>query len=306
MTVAYEEPAETETVLQETTCLVAVHVHQWGASKTDRKASKQVTDDAGATEDSARVIKTLLPKRTLDEIGALRTVIMTNWRRYSSPWGDEGHRIMSTADDHFEAFLSDHAKAVRAFEAKVLEVAGDEAHWQSVINHAKVRMAGLWKEGEFPSREQFINMFYVDLNWGVTAPDWRARLSDAHASRIAKDVEAQMTNSIEKATADAWKRLYDVVEKMAERLAAYPGRGKGRKGTFYDTLVTNVTDLCGVMNGLNITGDPELARLTAAVCSSLTQHDADTLKDDDVLRAKVQTDAANLVAAMKQAYGGVQ
>ena len=86
---------------------------------------------------------------------------------------------------------------------------------------------------------------------------------------------------------------------MAERLSAYKVTDDGVEHPFRDSVVTNLVKLVDVMPKLNVTGDPELERLTAEVRASLLVDPKDLRKSDTV-----RADTAKAAAAIAQHMAG--
>ena len=92
---------------------------------------------------------------------------------------------------------------------------------------------------------------------------------------------------------------------MAERLSAYKATEEGVEHPFRDSIVTNLVKLVDVMPRLNITGDPELERLTAQVRSSLLI-DPVELRTSESVRRETAKAAAKIAEQMAGYMAGYQ
>jgi len=98
---------------------------------------------------------------------------------------------------------------------------------------------------------------------------------------------------------EAWKRLHDRVQHMAEQLA-------DPAAVFRDTLVENTREICAVMSRLNFTDDPNLEAMRLEVEQSLTKHHPDALRNDPDLRRNKAAEANDIMKRMGAFMGGTQ
>src|SRR5690242_11064298 len=86
--------------LHDTSMLAYVNVRIWSARKLDRKATKRLTDEAGANAEAARVNKYLLVNadtqlKEIQRLGRRARDVLVN---RSLPWDDGGYRLVSNLD----------------------------------------------------------------------------------------------------------------------------------------------------------------------------------------------------------------
>ena len=77
-------------------------------------------------------------------------------------------------------------------------------------------------------------------------------MSAEEQSRVAREIDANVRESLKRGTEDLWKRMREVVSHMVDRLNEPESR-------FHATLVTNVFDLVELLPRLNVNGDVELS-----------------------------------------------
>jgi hypothetical protein len=131
------------------------------------------------------------------------------------------------------------------------------------------------------------------------AGDFRVSLGEEETKRIQRQITATVEASLTVATRELWQRLYEAVSHMAERLGAYKVSDEGVEHPFRDTVVTNLVRLVQVLPKLNVTGDPELERLTEEVRRSLLV-DPKELRKSEVSR----NETARAAAAIAQQMAG--
>jgi hypothetical protein len=267
--------------------LAAVHISIWTATKHDRKVSREVADRNGAREQAGRYNKQLLMGAgKLDELRTLAGQIRQHFYKITLPWSDEGFRLLPS---HFYFDLS--AK-MREFETQFLS-GTDEflAVYPDYIRDARAELGGLFREEDYPSAEKLREKFSVKLEV-LPVPcgdDFRVQMSAEEQARVAREIDANVRQSLTKGTEDLWKRLREVVKHMVDRLNEPESR-------FHATLVTNIFDLVSLLPQLNVNQDPDLERFAAQIRDRLCNYTAQDLKKHDLLRVTTAAEAAGIVA----------
>ena len=75
---------------------------------------------------------------------------------------------------------------------------------------------------------------------------------------------------------EPYERLYSHISRIVMRLS-------DKKAVFRDTLITGLADLCAILPGLNLTGDPQLDDLRKRAEKMIANLDPQDLRD--VLRS---------------------
>ena len=129
------------------------------------------------------------------------------------------------------------------------------------------------------------------------ANDFRVTLGDEEKDRIKRQIAASVEASLTVASRELGQRMYEAVSHMAERLSAYKATDRGIEHPFRDSIVTNLVKLVDVMPRLNVTGDPELERLTSEVRAFLLVDPAELRKSESV-RTDTAMKAARIATQM--------
>jgi hypothetical protein len=150
---------------------------------------------------------------------------------------------------------------------------------------------GLFREEDYPAAEKLRKKFGVKLEVLPipTGNDFRVQMSAEEQARVAREIDANVRESLTRGTEDLWKRLREVVSHMVDRL-------NEPESHFHATLVTNVFDLVELLPRLNVNGDPDLNRFAEQIKQRLCGLTAQDLKKRDLLRMATATDAAEIVA----------
>jgi hypothetical protein len=258
-------------MITEKAMLAAVHISVWTAVKHDRKVSREVANQHGAHQGAGRYNKQLLHgAQKLEELRTLAGKIRQYFYKVTLPWSDEGFRLLPAN------FYFDLMARMREFEASFHEAVD-----------AFLRVYPEYIEQVLGTK------FGVKLEVLPipTGADFRVEMSAEEQARVAREIDANVRESLMRGTEDLWTRLREVVAHMVERLNEPESR-------FHGSLVTNVLDLVDLLPRLNVNSDADLNRFVEQIRQRLCNHSAQELKKHDLLRVTTAADAANIVAEM--------
>ena len=274
-------------MITEKAMLAAVHISVWTAVKHDRKVSREVADQHGAHQGAGRYNKQLLHgAQRLEELRTLAGQIRQYFYKVTLPWSDEGFRLLPAN------FYFDLMARMREFEASFDQAVDSFLRvYPEYIEQVRPELNGLFREEDYPSPEKLRTKFGVKLEV-LPIPmgaDFRVEMSAEEQARVAREIDANVRESLMRGTEDLWKRLREVVAHMVERLNEPESRIHG-------SLVTNVLDLVDLLPRLNVNGDADINRFAEQIRQRLCNHSAGELKKHDLLRVTTAADAANIVA----------
>jgi hypothetical protein len=280
--------------------LVRLTIKQFSARKLDRRVTREVNDQHGAVADAGRYNKRLLAKEALAEIAGIANAARAAHYEHTSPWLDDGARVLSAIG--FPTYSSKLLAMRLHFEAAVPRF---EAAYPSLRDGAAADLGDLFDPADYPDPQDIGKRF--EFRTAVypfpEGADFRVSLADGQAADIRAEIASAAEATIQVAMRDAWQRAYDVAAKMKERLTAYTPGGDGIKasGTFHDTLVSNVTELCDILPGLNLAQDPALDAIARRLREELGGFSAETLRANAGVRADTAA-AADAILAHVQDY----
>ena len=276
-------------MITERAMLAAVHISIWTAIKHDRKVSREVAEQHGAYAGAGRYNKQLL--READRLESLRSLsgqIRQYFYKITLPWSDEGYRLLPA---HFYFELTTKMREFeQAFAQQVEEFL---TVYPSYIEQVRPELNGLFREEDYPSTEKLRNKFGVKLEV-LPIPsgnDFRVTLSEEEQARVAREIDENVRQSLQKGTEDLWTRLKGVVAHMVERLNEPESR-------FHPSLMTNICDLVELLPRLNVNQDEELNRFAEEIRDRLCGFTARDLKKNEILRAATANDAAEILTKM--------
>jgi hypothetical protein len=123
-------------------------------------------------------------------------------------------------------------------------------------------------------------------------------LPPALVDDIKRDIIANNEKALGNANATGWQRVLEAVEKMQLRLDEY---ARGEITKFYSSWIDNVTEVAALIPSINVTNDADLNRIRQRLVA-LTAYSVDDLKADTDMCSELATEAAKVLASIKQVY----
>lgn len=262
-------------------CVLAnFSVSRWGGHRFDRSATAEVHASKGADADSGNYNKRLLPKGSSTKIDSAVNAARDHHKRVTLPWLDGGVRILPAPSyTDYSTVMGDYR---RDFEK---EVNAFFKAYPDLQKEAKKKLKGLFNEADYPTITELRKFYRWDLLIQPFPSENDFRIDVPDLVELRQDLTERMEVVYKDAMKDVGERVRDVVGHMADRLKAY--KGKGRAGSFRDSLVGNVSELVGILPSLNLEDDPKLDRIIQTMKKDLCKHDAEDLRESSDLRRKV-------------------
>lgn len=284
----------TDTInLEERALLVTLTMGQWSASKADREVSKEVTDLKGARSDSGTFRKQLISRTALKKISQVCTAARTSHNTLTLPWNDDGSRIITTETyQHYSKVMRDYRVAMQNAVDEFLE------GYDDLVKQAKKDLGKLFKQEDYPDKSVIASKFYFDVEPKhiPVSKDFRAKVSNAEAKAIAKDIEQRTQARLNEAMKDIWQRIAKVTERMYTKLDEYTPRVglRDSEGVFRDSLVENIKELAELLPSLNVTGDPAVTKFQKDLLDNLCKYEPKELREDAKARAQTSKKAKEI------------
>lgn len=264
--------------------LAQVSISQWTGRRYDKTVSQEV-EKAHAARDAGRFNKMLVDKALLDPIAKLAGEIRQYHYDKTLPWSNDGARLLpSKLFMDYSTWLRNHRDKFNTLVRDLVSKYPDE------VQAARQRLGTMYNPEDYPAPSEIGRKFAIEVEF-VPVPDardFRVEVTNEVAEEIresiTKAVEARQTQAIK----DCYRRAYDVVSKIHERLS-------DPKAIFKDSLIENARDLADVLPSLNILDDPRLTVLQADI-ERLTKHAPRTLRNASWTRAEVAGIAGEILA----------
>lgn len=279
--------------LEERALLVKLSISQWSARKTDNEVSREVMVSKNANNDRGTFRKVLISREALKKIQKVTSAARASHNTLTLPWNDDGSRIITTEGyQHYSKVMRDYRTAMQNAVDEFLE------GYDELVTQAKTDLGKLFNKEDYPGVEDVKRKFAFDVE-PTSIPvsrDFRAKVSNAEAKAIAKDIEARTKARLDNAVKDVWQRVQELTERMFTKLNDYQPRVglHGAEGTFRDSLVENIRDLAKIMPSLNINNDPEMTKIHNELVAHLCTLDAEDLRQDDKARRQTAKKAKSI------------
>lgn len=280
--------------------LVEVEVRSWAASSTDKDATTEVINNHKATKDSGKFKKNLMAgaDAELREVGkraqAIRVFVYSN----TLPWSGntegakKGPRLLP-ATKSIE-FLKELNEVKREYDATVAVLASvfDQRKTQAMAN-----LNTLAKAEDYPDAADIAGLFGVSVNLlpvPSQADFGRINVPAALATALGERHAAAASVHVEVAMGELKERVLKCIQSMATQLGK---AGAGEKTRLYDSLVTNLQSMTGLMRSMNVTGNPEINALADRIETELTAQPVEVFRNDKTKAAEVAGRANDIALA---------
>jgi hypothetical protein len=285
----------TTNALSERAMLASLNIRRWSPALTDKKITHEVATSHAVSEKRAgkyrkNAIDVKAP--SFQAVVSAASELRNQHYFYTLPWSQDGARILPSAV--FEKYSDEMRKLRLTFDKSVQGFVDDYPRLMLV---AKRELNGMYNQADYPTN--IAAKFGVDIAFMPMpdSQDFRASLSESAVSEIKKGIEAELQKTTQLAMHEPYERLYTHISRMVERLS-------DKKAIFRDTLVTGLADLCAILPGLNLMGDPQLDDLRKRAESLIANVDPQDLRDVPAVRRDVARKAAEIQSIMAPLMGG--
>lgn len=271
-------------MIQERAMLARLSISQWTGRAFDSKVSTEVERAHGA-HDAGRFNKALVSKSLLDPISKLAGEVRKHHYSISLPWSDSGERLLPAK------LFMEYTAQMRSYRSKMDALVSDlVAAYPAEVQSARVRLGTMYDPGDYPDPNDIKQAFGLTFEFTPVpnAKDFRVDVSDEAADEIRSSIKQAVCIRQAEAVRACFDRIRDVVSKIHERLS-------DERAVFKDSLITNAIDLCRVLDGLNITDDPQITELGIEIKQKLLMNPS-ALRTRPDIRAQVARDAATILA----------
>ncbi len=278
--------------LSSSALIVNMSLSVWTGRKLDKRVSEEV-DQAKSTKTRAgNYHKNLLAgSGKLEQITKIANACRAWMYATTQPWGDNGDRLLPvSALLEFKSRLADYEQQ---FGTAVNDFLND---YDTLVAAAAFQLGDLFNREDYPTRESITAKFA--FRYSLTplpqAGDFRVDVGNDGLRELQEQYEQVMHDRVTGAMREAWDRLYEVLERMSDRLSDdTDDNGDVKRKIFRDSLIDNAVEICGLLKTFNITGDLRMDEMRRQLEDALKNVDAQSLRDSDHLRqqTKAKVDA---------------
>lgn len=260
--------------------IVGLSVSQYTAKKFDKKVSKEVAASHNATEKAGRYNKNLFPFEapSYEAIGTIAGEARRIHNYETLPWNDKGERIL-LATNHMN--YSEKIRVLKAKFESTVPLFIDE--YPTLKEWSKQQLNSMYREEDFPTLEKLKKKFSFSTTI-MPLPDeadFRVKLQLEELHDVMETCRREVKSRAAEAMREPFRRLYEVVSTMAEKL-------NDPDATFHKTLVTNVSGITDhVLRALNLDDNEDLKEIGAKIQAGLCGFSPDMLRDNQNVREVV-------------------
>jgi hypothetical protein len=271
--------------------IVEMNLSVWTANKIDRRATENVTCDAGANRNAAKVHKNLMAGTNLRKDIADFAAGCRTWHlRKTLPWADQGARLLPTS--LFLDYKTEANARRDKFNAMVDEFI---TNYPTLVYNAQAELGTLFNVNDYPSVEEVRSKFGLRLVFSPVpeAGDFRLDVPTSELNALKNQYEDSFKDRIADAMREPWDRLHKLLTGMSEKLVEPEGEGKK---LFHESFVTNAEALCELLTHLNITQDPTLEAARVQLVQAMTGADIIDVRESPAVRADIKSRVDNILS----------
>jgi hypothetical protein len=273
--------------------LVLFSASQWTARKFDKKVTAEIADIHKTDSTAGRYNKVLIAQNALKAIQQIVGEARSYHYAQTLPWRDDEYRMLPAAA--YPAYIERMRQFKSRFESAVAEFI---SAYPQLVEEAMIRLNGMFNQADYPHPSEIAHKYSMSVSIMPlpTSDDFRVSLQSDEIAQIKQAIEESHQQAEQRAMADLWTRLHEVVAHMADTLSK-------EDKVFRNSLVGNVSELCGLLPTLNVMGDANLEAMRQAVESKLCGYDPETLRTDKDERKQAADDAQKILDAMASYIG---
>lgn len=268
--------------------LVELNISIWTARKLDKKVSNDVDISNSTMTKAGNYHKNLLAgDDSLAAIGKLASLIRHYHVAITSPWSDSGQWLLTTA--YFLTYKQEMARLEKEYWNLVNQFI---PAYSTKISAAAFQLGTLFNREEYPDVDKVRDKFGISIRYTPVpeSGDFRVDIGNEGMAELKAQYEEMYTANIAKVTQDAWDRLYKVLTQLSFGLRT---NEDGTKGKIYESVLDNASDLCEILQHLNVSGDTQLEYMRTTLQNSLYGVEVEGIKKSDYTRGilKQQVDS---------------
>jgi hypothetical protein len=263
--------------------LVDLNISMWTGRKMDKKVSEEIDASKSTKARAGNYHKKLLAgSDKLEKVQKIATAVRTGNYQQTLPWSDGGSRLLP-----MKSFF-DYKATLNNFENQYNQAVEDFlVEYPQLVSSSAFTLGDLFDRGEYPDVEELRNKFRFKYVFCPVpdAGDFRIDVEEQAKNELQQQYKDYYEGKLSDAMKDAWDRLHETLTHLSERMD-YTDENKKK---FWDSTITNASDLCGLLTSLNITNDPKLEQMRQKLEKALSGVDASDIRESEAIRTSVKS-----------------
>lgn len=270
--------------------LVRLNISTWTGRKLDKRVSDEIDQSKNTKTRAGNYNKHLLAgSKELEQITKVATAVRTWIYEQTLPWSNGGDRLLP-----FKNFFS-FKQTLSMFETQfnnAVEVF--LTNYDTLVSASAFQLGDLFDRNEYPPASELRRKFrfHYDFDPLPKSGDFRIDASEEVRQELEEQYQKAFDDRLNGAMKDLWERLHTTLSHMSEKLSDKERKLKNGETTntqiFRDSLINNAVELCGLLTTLNVTDDPKLEQARQKLEGAITNVNAESVRDSDVVRHNVK------------------
>ena len=263
--------------------LVDLNISVWTGRKMDKKVSEEVDASKGTKARAGNYHKKLLAGTDkLEKIQKIVSAIRTWNYNNTLPWSDGGSRLLPMKN--FFAYKATLNNFEQQYNQAVDEFLQE---YPQLVSTSAFTLGNLFDRGEYPDADSLRGKFGFKYVFCPVpdAGDFRIDVEEQAKAELQQQYKSYYETKLAEAMKDAWTRLHDTLKHLSDRMD-YTDENKKK---FWDSTITNATELCSLLTSLNVTNDPKLEEARQKLEKALAGVEPEDIRESEAIRSNVKS-----------------
>ena len=270
--------------------LIDLNISVWTGRKMDKKVSEEVDASKGTKARAGNYHKKLMAgSNKLENIQKIVTAVRAWNYQQTLPWSDGGSRLLPMKNffNYKETLNNFENQFTRAVDEFIEE-------YPQLVSSSAFTLGDLFDRGEYPTADSLKDKFKFKFVFSPVpdAGDFRIEVEDSAKAELEAQYKSYYEQKLADAMADAWTRLHETLTHISERLD-YTDENKKK---FWDSTITNATELCSLLSNLNVTNDPKLEDARQKLEKALSGIEPSDVRESEAIRTSVKAKVDDILS----------
>jgi hypothetical protein len=264
--------------------LAELNISIWTANKLDKGATDSMLASNSASSGSAQVRKNLMAgsnkRKRIADYGA-RARLYHN--QTTLPWSDKGSRLLPTS------LFMEYKQNMNTIERNMNAMIQDFfTSYDDLVLDAKLHLGSLFNASDYPSIDSLAEKFAFKLVFSPLpeSNDFRLDIPQMEMQELSEKYENAFNDRLNDAMRENWDKLHKTLTHLSDKLTETEDENSVKR--YHDSLITNATELCGLLTHLNITKDPKLEEARKSLELTMLGVDIEDIKEHADVRSNVK------------------
>jgi hypothetical protein len=160
--------------------------------------------------------------------------------------------------------------------------------YDDLVLDAKLHLGSLFNSTDYPSIDELRPKFGFKLVFSPLpeSNDFRLDIPQQDMQELSSKYESAFNDRLNDAMQENWSKLHKTLTHMSEKLTETEDEHSVKR--YHDSLVTNATELCGLLTHLNITKDPKLEEARRELELTMLGVEIEDIKENPMVRSSVK------------------